>query len=91
MLRKIRRQHVKFGAFKLGRYGIAINLLALGYLGFIIIWLPFPVMLPVTRDNMNYGGPILGGVIILALLDWVISGHKRFIISNYEPAKDVSD
>jgi len=91
MLRKIRGQHVKFGAFKLGRYGIPINLVALGYLIFIIIWMPFPPMLPVTNKNMNYSGPILIGVIILALLDWVISGHKRFIISKYEPAKDVSD
>jgi len=78
MLRKIRGQHVNYGAFKLGRYGIAINLVALAYLIFIVIWIPFPTMLPVTGSNMNYAGPIFGVVIIAALLDWRISGHKRF-------------
>lgn len=27
---------------------------------------------------MNYGGPVMGAVIIFALLDWVIGGRKRF-------------
>src|SRR5436190_20860473 len=71
---------------KLGRYGIAINLVALAYLGYVIIWMPFPTMLPVTGSNMNYAVIIIG-----ALLDWVISGHKRFTISNYSAAKDVPD
>jgi hypothetical protein len=91
MLKKIRRQHIKYGAFTLGRYGITINLVALGYLGYVIMWMPFPTMLPVTGSNMNYAGPIFGAVIIGALLDWAISGHKRFIISDYSAAKDLPD
>jgi len=34
--------------------------------------------LPVTGTNMNYAGPVVGIVIIGALLDWIISGRKRF-------------
>jgi choline transport protein len=72
MLRKIRGQHIKYGAFKLGRYSIAMNLVALAYLGYvIIIWMPFPTMVPVTDSNMNYAGPILGAVIIGALLPMI--------------------
>ena len=78
MLRKIRGQHVNYGAFKLGRYGIAINLVALAYLIFIVTWIPFPTMLPVTGSNMNYAGPLLGTVIVGALVDWTFSGRKRF-------------
>ena len=78
MLRKIRGQHINYGVFKLGRYGIPINLIALGYLIFVVIWMPFPTTLPVTGTNMNYAGPLFGAVIIGALLDWFISGHKRF-------------
>lgn len=42
--------------------------------------MPFPTELPVTGSNMNYAGPLLGALIIGALLDWVISGRKRFKI-----------
>jgi choline transport protein len=87
MLRKIRGQHVNYGAFKLGRYGIAINLVALAYLIFIVTWIPFPTMLPVTGSNMNYAGPIFGVVIIAALLDWRISGHKRFQVQGSQMHK----
>lgn len=80
MLRKIRGQQIAYGTFKLGRYGIIINLVALVYLFYVIIWIPFPPLLPVTASNMNYAGPLVGVVIIAALLDWMISGHKRFNI-----------
>jgi choline transport protein len=80
MLRKIRGEHISYGPFKLGRYGIATNVLALAYLLYVVIWMPFPTMLPVTGSNMNYAGPLLGAIIIAALLDWIISGHKRFKI-----------
>jgi choline transport protein len=78
MLRKICKQRVEYGDFKLGRYGIVTNLIALGYLLFVVIWIPFPTMLPVTGSNMNYAGPVFAVVIIGALLDWAISGRKRF-------------
>jgi choline transport protein len=68
MLRKVRGEHIPYGPFKLGRYGIATNVLALAYLLYVVIWMPFPTMLPVTGSNMNYA----------ALVDWTFSGHKRF-------------
>lgn len=78
MLRKIRGPPVDYGPFKLGKWGIPMNILSLLYLFFVIIWMPFPTELPVTAGNMNYAGPILLAVIIGAVLDWFISGHKRF-------------
>jgi len=78
MLKKIRGEHISYGPFKLGRYGIATNILALAYLLFVIVWMPFPTMLPVKGSNMNYAGPLMGAIIVGALLDWLISGHKRF-------------
>ena len=44
-------------------------------------------MLPVTAKNFNYAGPIMGAVIVLALADWFISGHKRFQVPT-DPNKD---
>jgi choline transport protein len=78
VLRKIRGQPVGFGPFQLGRLGIPVNIFALCYLVYVIIWMPFPTVLPVTGTNMNYAGPVVGIVIIGALLDWIISGRKRF-------------
>jgi len=78
MLRKIRGPPIEFGPFKLGKWGIPINLFSLAYLIFVIIWMPFPTMLPVTGSNMNYAGPILLVFIFGAIADWVISGQKRF-------------
>ena len=85
MLKKIRGEHISYGPFKLGRYGIATNILALAYLLFVIVWMPFPTMLPVKGSNMNYAGPLMGAIIVGALLDWVISGHKRFKVPLLRP------
>jgi len=69
---------VEPGPFNMGRWGLTTNLLAVAYLIFVVIWMPFPQLLPVTGSNMNYAGPIIGAIILGALLDWFISGHKRF-------------
>ena len=78
MVRKMRGEPLPDGPYKLGRYGVYVNLLALLYLIYIIIWMPFPSVLPIDGKTMNYAGPLLGAVIVGALLDWVISGRKRF-------------
>ena len=80
LLRKIRGPPVEFGPFKLGRFGIPVNLFALCYLIYVIMWMPFSTILPVTGDNMNYAGPIVLLFIIGALIDWIVSGRKRFDI-----------
>ncbi|KAF2502854.1 amino acid transporter [Lophium mytilinum] len=66
------------GPFSLGVVGLPINLFAMSYIIFTFIWMPFPTVLPVTGDNMNYAGPLVGAIIIGALIDWFISGRKRF-------------
>lgn len=78
LIRKIRGPPLDYGPFKLGRWGIAINIFSLIYLVFVTMWIPFPTMIPVTASNMNYAGPIFLIVIIGGIADWVISGHKRF-------------
>jgi choline transport protein len=79
ILWKIRGAHIPYGPIRLGRWGLPINLLALCYGIFIVIWLPFPPYMPVTASNMNYGGPVVGAVILFALIDWFVSGKNRFV------------
>jgi choline transport protein len=69
---------ISWGPFKLGRGGPMINAAALSYIAFTFAWMPLPTTLPVTRLNMNYAGPILGGVIVGGVLDWCVNGRKRF-------------
>jgi len=73
-LAKLRGDDIPFGPFRLGRFGLPINIFAIVYAIFSAIFLPFPPDVPVTAANMNYGGP----VILFAIFDWLISGRKRF-------------
>ncbi|PVH99996.1 amino acid transporter [Periconia macrospinosa] len=77
-LRKLRGMHPKYGPFKLGRWGLPINVFSLVYIVFVLIWIPFPPGRPVTAQTMNYAAPLFIAVVILALVDWVISGKTRF-------------
>jgi choline transport protein len=80
LLRKVRGQHPQYGPFKLGRWGIPINLYSVLYILYVLSFIPLPTILPVTALNMNYAGPLTLAVIILALMDWFLSGRFRFEI-----------
>lgn len=78
IMAKLRGDLIPYGPFQLGRFGLPINIFALVYALFISIFLPFPPYVPVTAASMNYGGPVMGFVIIFAIVDWFITGRKRF-------------
>lgn len=69
---------IEFGPWNMGKLGMAVNILALAFCTFLIIFLPFPTVLPVTAQNMNYASVVFIGVIVFALVDWVIRGRKRY-------------
>lgn len=77
IIKTFRGQKIVYGPFNLGRFSLPINIFTVVYLVFISIFLPFPPEIPVTAENMNYGGPVLVGVIIFALLMWFVGGGKR--------------
>ncbi|KAF7447306.1 Amino acid transporter [Pyrenophora tritici-repentis] len=62
----------------MGAYGIPVNIFALCYIFFVVLWMPFPQILPVTKDNMNYAGPIFGGLVLCAFIHWFVSAKKNF-------------
>jgi choline transport protein len=78
LLRKLEGRHPAYGPFKLGRWGIPINLFAILYASYIVVFAAFPVVLPVTAKTMNYAAPVWLAVLMFALGDWFISGRKRF-------------
>ncbi|KAH7066031.1 amino acid/polyamine transporter I [Paraphoma chrysanthemicola] len=69
---------IPWGPFNLGKAGPVINLGAMSYIIFILIWMPLPGALPVDRWNLNYAGPVVGAVLVAAALDWCVNGRRRF-------------
>ena len=81
--RRLDRTHsapITWGPFTLGKAGPYVNLGAMFYIIFIVIWMPFPSFLPVDRLNMNYAGPIVGAVILGGAVDWICNGRARFSV-----------
>ena len=90
LLAKLRGDSIPYGPFRLGKWtGYAANVVAIVYCIFLSVWLPFPPFLPVTAANMNYAGPLAGAILLWALFDWFVWGHKRFVVptttSVFEP------
>ncbi|KAK9778890.1 putative Amino acid/polyamine transporter I [Seiridium cardinale] len=78
LLRKLRGPTPPYGPFKIGAWGVPVNIFALCYLLFIITWMPFHSALPVDQENMNYAGPIFGGILLMVLIDWSLNGRNSF-------------
>lgn len=78
LIRKLRGPPPPYGPWRIGKLGIPVNIGALLYLVFVIIWMPLPQILPVTKDNMNYSGPIMLALIVGALIHWFVRGSKTF-------------
>ena len=79
VIHKIRGFHIPYGPFRLPRgLGLPINIFALCYGIFIAIWLPFPPAVPINEVSMNYGGPVFGFVLLVAVGDWFLNGKKRW-------------
>lgn len=66
------------GTWNLGRFGLPINIFALCYIIFTMVWLSFPTFKPVNKETMNYAAPIWIGVLTFALADYFfLGGSKR--------------
>ena len=78
VVKRMRGDNIAFGPFNLGRMGLATNVFALVYGVFIVIFLPFPSVKPVTSVNMNYAGPVFAFVLVFAVCDWVLRGRHTY-------------
>lgn len=76
--KRLVNEPIPFGPWTLGRFGLAVNLYGAFFGVFISIFSLFPTTIPVTVQNMNYAGPVLLGLTIIAGLDWFIRGKNVF-------------
>jgi choline transport protein len=61
-----------------GVLGIAINAFSCIYLTVALFWSFWPSFNPVTAENMNYNVLIIGGVIIGAVVYYVVRGRHEY-------------
>lgn len=79
MFQKLNGSTFRPGSFNMGIVpGVIVNATAVAYIIYIIIFAALPTALPVTAANMNYAGPLVLAVILVAAADWRVSGRRRF-------------
>ncbi|KAL3472858.1 putative GABA permease [Aspergillus californicus] len=67
-----------YGPWRMGRFGVAINVVSLVYLIYTSIFMVFPPYQPVTAENMNYASLIFGAVLIFSGVYWVWKGRRQY-------------
>ncbi|KIW85408.1 hypothetical protein Z517_00798 [Fonsecaea pedrosoi CBS 271.37] len=73
------RKNVKFGPFHLGKFGVAMNTIACGYM---IVWFViycFPFALPTDAETMNYACLIWGGLTTFVTAWWLLGARKDYV------------
>ena len=70
---------IGFGPWKLRKIGLPVNILAIAFCIFLIIFLPFPAVLPVNGTNMNYASPVFIFVMLCAAVNYVLRARHRFV------------
>lgn len=78
VVRRFGQKHIPFGPFKLGRFGLPINLFSIFYSVLLIVFMVFPPYQPVTVENMNYSSVIFGAVLLLSLILWFMYGQAKY-------------
>lgn len=76
--KRLYREPIPFGPWSLGRWGLAVNLYGAFFGLFISVFAFFPTTIPVTAENMNYAGPVMLALVVLAGMDWLIRGKNVF-------------
>lgn len=70
---------IPWGPWTMGpRLGLAVNIYAVIFGVFIVVFSPFPTEIPVSASNMNYAGPVFGGMAVLLVIDWLVRARKTF-------------
>jgi len=75
----VSEERLIFGPWNLGKWGMLINVVALCYASLLVPFMALPTLLPLTRDTMNYAGPIFGFVLCFASVDYLVRGRKVFV------------
>ncbi len=79
LMRRLRGDEIRFGPWKLGRWGLAINLFSVCYTIFTSLFMFFPVVIPVALGNFNWTSVVFVGTLAISCVSWLAFGRKSFI------------
>lgn len=68
-----------FGPWNLGRWGMLVNVVAVTYATLMLPFMALPTSLPLTRETMNYAGPIFLAVLCFASIDYLVRGRRKYV------------
>lgn len=62
----------------LGRFALPINIIAICYCVYLIIFLPWPGAVPVTAATMNWSCVMFAGIMAIAAIYYVVQARKTY-------------
>lgn len=88
LVRKLKGEQLRYGPFRLGRFGIPVTIFALSYSligAFFSLW---PQTVAPTLKEMNWAVVIFAGIIFFSLLYWVVGARKTYTGPVVEVARE---
>lgn len=79
LLRRLRKEPLPPHRWTLGRFGMAINIGALSFLLPVFVFAFFPLTSTVEPDSMNWCAAMYGGILIIAVVYYVVRGRHHYI------------
>lgn len=76
--KRLRKEPLPPARWSLGRFGLPINIFAVVYACFLIIFCFFPLTVPVTAVTVNWTPAIFVGVVVVALSFYVLQGRRIY-------------
>lgn len=86
-LKRVRREPVALGPWRLGKWGLPVNIFSMCYSIFISIFLFFPTFLPVTAKNFNWTVVVFFGSVLISIVSWYWYGRSTY----HGPVKEMYD
>jgi choline transport protein len=78
LIKRIRGEQVPYGPWRLGRWGLPLNLVAVVYSLFTMVWMFFPAFIPVTPANMNWTVVVFFGSVLISIVCWFVYGNRSY-------------
>ena len=78
LLKRFRHEPLPPARFSLGRWGMPVNLFAFFYSLITLVFSCFPVSVPVDASTANWGPAIWGGVLVIALVSYLVQGRRDY-------------
>jgi len=85
--RRIEKRPLPYGPFRLGQWGILINIVSILYTVLLLVFMVLPPYQPVTAKNMNYAAVVFGALLALCAIMWAVHGRRVYT----GPVKEASD